>query len=169
MIIVIYSHSRIIHFPRSHIKAYKKLFSQNIISMILHNIPNHSYLSYAPPRNQEYPALSYIHKQYIIPAMVLNSSYLPVMWYVLDALLACTFRRLWHPSHVLLWSGPLSDWARVGGSKRRAKRACWQGEHRKRRPPHSMMTSWHGNSFHITVPLWGESTGDRWIPLTKDL
>ena len=23
------------------------------------------------------------------------------------------------------------------------------------------------NIFHITGPLWGEATGDRWIPLTK--
>ena len=30
-----------------------------------------------------------------------------------------------------------------------------------------MMTSWHGNDYHITVPLWGESTGDRWIPFIK--
>ena len=30
-----------------------------------------------------------------------------------------------------------------------------------------MMTSANGNIFHITGPLWGESTGDRWIPLTK--
>ena len=31
----------------------------------------------------------------------------------------------------------------------------------------SMMRSWHGNAFCITGPLWGESTGDRWIPITK--
>ena len=30
-----------------------------------------------------------------------------------------------------------------------------------------MMTAWHRNTFHITGPLWGESTGDRWITLTK--
>ena len=44
-----------------------------------------------------------------------------------------------------------------------------------------MMTSWHGNVFSITGPLWGESTGhttkckpcaysvfsDQWIPLLK--
>ena len=29
-----------------------------------------------------------------------------------------------------------------------------------------MMTSSNGNIFHVTGPLWGESTGDRWIPLT---
>ena len=29
------------------------------------------------------------------------------------------------------------------------------------------MTSSNGNSFRITGPLWGESTGHRWIPLTK--
>ena len=28
--------------------------------------------------------------------------------------------------------------------------------------------SWHGNTFRITGPLWGESTGYQWIPLTKD-
>ena len=30
-----------------------------------------------------------------------------------------------------------------------------------------MMTSSNGNIFRVTGPLWGESTGDRWIPLTK--
>ena len=30
-----------------------------------------------------------------------------------------------------------------------------------------MMIAWHGNIFCITGPLWGESTGHRWIPLTK--
>ena len=31
----------------------------------------------------------------------------------------------------------------------------------------SMMTSSNRNIFHITGPLWGESTGHIWIPLTK--
>ena len=30
-----------------------------------------------------------------------------------------------------------------------------------------MMTSWNGNIFRVTGPLWGESTGHRWIPLTN--
>ena len=30
---------------------------------------------------------------------------------------------------------------------------------------HIMMTLWYGKVFCITGPLWGESTGDRWIPL----
>ena len=30
-----------------------------------------------------------------------------------------------------------------------------------------MMTSSNGNIFRITDPLWGESTGQRRIPLTK--
>ena len=30
----------------------------------------------------------------------------------------------------------------------------------------SMMSS-NGNIFHVTGPLWEESTGDRWFPLTK--
>ena len=30
-----------------------------------------------------------------------------------------------------------------------------------------MMTSLNGNIFRTTRPLWGESTGYRWIPLTK--
>ena len=29
------------------------------------------------------------------------------------------------------------------------------------------MTSPNGNIFLVTGPLWGESTGHRWIPLTK--
>ena len=31
----------------------------------------------------------------------------------------------------------------------------------------NMMTSWNGNAFRVTGPLWGEPTGDRWIPPTK--
>ena len=31
---------------------------------------------------------------------------------------------------------------------------------------HHMMTSWHGNVFRITGPLWEEFNGHRWIPLT---
>ena len=30
-----------------------------------------------------------------------------------------------------------------------------------------MMTSSNENNFRATGPLWGESTGNRWIPLTK--
>ena len=30
-----------------------------------------------------------------------------------------------------------------------------------------MMTSLNGNIFHVTGPLWGESTGHQWIPLAK--
>ena len=30
-----------------------------------------------------------------------------------------------------------------------------------------MMASWHGKALSIAGPLWGESTDDRWIPLTK--
>ena len=30
-----------------------------------------------------------------------------------------------------------------------------------------IMTSRIGNTFRVTGPLWGESTGDQWIPLTK--
>ena len=30
-----------------------------------------------------------------------------------------------------------------------------------------MMTSSNGNIFHVTGPLWGESTGHRWILLTE--
>ena len=30
-----------------------------------------------------------------------------------------------------------------------------------------MMMSANGHIFHVTGPLWGESTGHRWIPLTK--
>ena len=29
------------------------------------------------------------------------------------------------------------------------------------------MPSWYGNHCRVTGPLWGESTGHRWIPLTK--
>ena len=32
---------------------------------------------------------------------------------------------------------------------------------------HVMMTSSNGNLFLVTGPLWGESTGHRWLPLTK--
>ena len=30
-----------------------------------------------------------------------------------------------------------------------------------------VIMSWHANAFRITDPLWGESIGDRWFPLTK--
>ena len=30
-----------------------------------------------------------------------------------------------------------------------------------------MMLSSNGNIFRVTGPLWGESTGHRWIPFTK--
>ena len=30
-----------------------------------------------------------------------------------------------------------------------------------------MNMSGHGTAFHISGPLWGESTGDRWIPPTN--
>ena len=30
-----------------------------------------------------------------------------------------------------------------------------------------MTTLWNENSSRVTVPLQGESTGHRWIPLTK--
>ena len=30
-----------------------------------------------------------------------------------------------------------------------------------------MMTSSTGNIFRVTGPLWGESTGRRWIPLKR--
>ena len=30
-----------------------------------------------------------------------------------------------------------------------------------------MMTSSNGNIFRVNGPLWGESTADRWVPLTK--
>ena len=29
-----------------------------------------------------------------------------------------------------------------------------------------MMTSSNGNGFHVTGPLWGESSGRQWVPLT---
>ena len=31
----------------------------------------------------------------------------------------------------------------------------------------TMMASSNGNIFRVTGPLWGESSCDRWIPLTK--
>ena len=34
-------------------------------------------------------------------------------------------------------------------------------------PCHHMMTSSNGNIFRVTGPLWRESTGYWWIPLTK--
>ena len=30
-----------------------------------------------------------------------------------------------------------------------------------------MMTASKGKIFHVTGPLWGESTGYRWLPLTE--
>ena len=49
---------------------------------------------------------------------------------------------------------------------------CWllleqQGSCPTWTKPEHMTMSWHENLFHITCPLWGESTGHQWIPLTK--
>ena len=30
-----------------------------------------------------------------------------------------------------------------------------------------IITSWHCNTLRTTGPLWGESIGNQWIPLTK--
>ena len=51
----------------------------------------------------------------------------------------------WLPSEKTLKATDQNDWAK----------------------PQTMMTSLNGNSFRVTAPLWGESTGHRWIPLTK--
>ena len=32
-----------------------------------------------------------------------------------------------------------------------------------------IITSSNGNFIPVTGPLWGESTGDRWVPLTKSM
>ena len=32
-----------------------------------------------------------------------------------------------------------------------------------------MMTSSYGNNFPVTAPLWGKSTGDRWIPSQRSV
>ena len=55
-------------------------------------------------------------------------------------------------------------------SKRRCLHWVQHGTVRMFRPTLSwvfMMTSSNENIFHVTGPLWGESTGYRWIPLTK--
>ena len=31
-----------------------------------------------------------------------------------------------------------------------------------------IMMSWYGNTFHSTGPLWGESSSNQWIPLTRE-
>ena len=43
----------------------------------------------------------------------------------------------------------------------RSERDRWLWMHQR------VMTSEHGIVFRITDPLWVESVGDRWIPLTK--
>ena len=40
-------------------------------------------------------------------------------------------------------------------------------EHVTIRPSYVMITSSNGNIVRVTGPLWGESTGHRWIHLTK--
>ena len=44
---------------------------------------------------------------------------------------------------------------------------CWPQLLAQFQEPLAMMTSSNGNIFRVTSPLWGESTGQRWIPLTK--
>ena len=43
----------------------------------------------------------------------------------------------------------------------------WQELNRTTNKYYHIMTSSNGNIFHVTGSLWGESTGPRWIPLTK--
>ena len=64
-------------------------------------------------------------------------------------------------------------WARVTWQVWRFALCCvllWLGTctyHVLRVTTPVMTISWHGNNFLITGPLWGESTGQRWIPLTR--
>ena len=30
-----------------------------------------------------------------------------------------------------------------------------------------IITQWHGNTFRVTAPLWGESSDHQWIPIKK--
>ena len=66
----------------------------------------------------------------------------------------------------VIWQDPIPIWQRlVAWGEKTSSRGCqcsWNifaGQ--------SMMTSSNGNIFHITGPLWGESTGHWCIPLTK--
>ena len=43
-----------------------------------------------------------------------------------------------------------------------------QASHNTRTKKCNNLMSWHGSTFCIIGPLWGESTDDRWILLTKD-
>ena len=60
-----------------------------------------------------------------------------------------------HRQAPMSYSGLSSTW----------KRWAWIRDHIPLKL--NMMTSCHGNIFRVTGPFWGESIGDRWIPLQR--
>ena len=75
----------------------------------------------------------------------------------------------------------ISDRAtRMPPSSRRRNQTAWSNSERNPNLPQNispssllaeeklcMKTPWQGNAIRFTFPLWGESTGHRWIPITK--
>ena len=68
---------------------------------------------------------------------------------------------LWRPRCPLTGRRSVRRW----GSWERSQ--TWTHGHHPHTRPTNMMTSSQGNALHIAGPLWGESIGARWIPLTK--
>ena len=67
---------------------------------------------------------------------------------------------MWHSHHTV-------SKVSVGGLIPKRIFPCYWKSTYQATPLHrGMMTSWNGNIFCVTGPLWGESTGYQWIPLT---
>ena len=92
---------------------------------------------------------------------------------VVDSTLSCEIRR--HMKELLAYTSfPRREISMACSCLAIEKRAATNRHHTYWR--HSapsllswpnMKTSWHGINFRITGPLWGESTGHRWIPLAQ--
>ena len=70
------------------------------------------------------------------------------------------------PDHVILWEHFPHYWPLWGESSTGLFCPYPTGSLRWRRDNH-IMTSWHGNVFGVTDPLWSESTRHRWVILIK--
>ena len=71
----------------------------------------------------------------------------------------------------IVFAGVHQGWTNVYPDLRRHMASLvnmmWYNHIRHTVNENDMMTSWNGNIFRVAGPLWGESIGDRWIPLTK--
>ena len=82
----------------------------------------------------------------------------------------CTCRSLWWVYMDIQWAyKPFvhNKHARSNSSTCQWTVICRQSSNAHTKFLWSLMTSSNGSRLRVTGPLWGESTGHRWIPLTK--